>query len=57
MCDCSKLRFSQYNGHAEQEEKDKQFNSLTEAAGELMSLGFEDIYSDSRDTIACNLNR
>lgn len=38
-------------------EKDKQFNLLTEAAGELMSLGYEDIYQDSKDKIAANLHK
>ncbi|KAL3162260.1 hypothetical protein ABBQ32_009957 [Trebouxia sp. C0010 RCD-2024] len=42
--------------HAEQAARDKQFNSLTDAAGELMSLGFEDIYSDSKADIASNLH-
>lgn len=43
--------------YAELAQKDKQFNSLTDTAGELMSLGFEDIYTDSRDAIAANLLR
>jgi len=42
---------------AERAEKDKQFNLLTEAAGELMSLGYEDIYQDSKDKIAANLHK
>ena len=42
---------------AERQEKDKQFNLLTEAAGELMSLGFEDIYQESKSDIAANLNK
>lgn len=41
----------------ERQEKDKQFNLLTEAAGELMSLGFEDIYQESKSDIAANLNK
>ncbi|DBB00924.1 TPA: hypothetical protein ACH3X1_000840 [Trebouxia sp. C0004] len=41
----------------ERAEKDKQFNLLTEAAGELMSLGYEDIYQDSKDRIAANLHK
>lgn len=41
----------------ERAEKDKQFNLLTEAAGELMSLGYEDIYQDSKDKIAANLHK
>jgi len=41
----------------ERAEKDKQFNLLTEAAGELMSLGYEDIYQDNKDKIAANLHK
>ncbi|DBA77684.1 TPA: hypothetical protein ACH3X2_008386 [Trebouxia sp. C0005] len=37
-------------------EKDKQFNLLTEAAAELISLGYEDIYQDNKDKIAANLH-
>ena len=50
---------SQLSSHssAEREEKDKQFNLLTEAAGELMSLGFEDIYQESKSDIAANLHK
>jgi len=43
--------------YAERAEKDKQFNLLTEAAGELMSLGYEDIYQDNKDKIAANLHK
>ena len=36
-------------------ENKRQFETLTEAAGELLDLGFEDIYQDSRETIAASL--
>ena len=36
-------------------EKKRQFEWLTEAAGELLDLGFEDIYQDSREAIAATL--
>ncbi len=40
----------------EQEAENKrQFERLTEAAGELLDLGFEDIYQDSREAIAATL--
>ena len=42
---------------AERAEHDKQFNLLTEAAGELMSLGFEDIYQDNKEDIAANMQK
>ena len=42
----------------EQEAENKRlFNELTEAAGELLDLGFEDIYQDTRESLAASLGR
>ncbi len=35
----------------EEERKKRAFNQVTEAASELMELGYEDIYTDTRETI------
>ena len=35
----------------EEEIKRRAFNQVTEAAGELMELGYEDIYTDTREAI------
>ncbi|KAK9828948.1 hypothetical protein WJX72_002974 [[Myrmecia] bisecta] len=39
-----------------EEEKLRLFNTLTEAANELMTLGFEDIYTDTREKVAATLD-
>ena len=38
-------------------QKKQQFDQLTEAASELLDLGFEDIYQDNREAIAATLGR
>lgn len=43
------------NVAADQAEKERLFGQLTDAAGELMNLGFEDIYQDSKAKIADTL--
>ena len=40
---------------ADQAEKENLFSQLTEAAGELMNLGFEDIYQDTKAKIEATL--
>lgn len=54
---CGRALWQQLQWCADRVEKDKQFNALTEAAGELMSLGFEDIYQDTKSTIAAGLHK
>lgn len=42
----------------EQEAENRRlFNELTEAAGELLDLGFEDVYQDTRESLAASLGR
>ena len=53
VCMCtSQLRYVD----AVQAEKENKFSQLTDAAGELMNLGFEDIYQDTKQKIADGLD-
>lgn len=40
----------------EEAEKKRAFDRLTEAASELLDLGFEDIYQETRETLAVSLD-
>lgn len=41
----------------EEERKKRAFNQVTEAASELMELGYEDIYTDTREAISAASTR
>ena len=41
----------------EDERKKRAFNQVTEAASELMELGYEDIYTDTREAIQASSTR
>lgn len=44
-------------GLEDETERKRLFERLTEAASELMDLGFEDIYQDTRESIAASMGR
>ena len=55
LADYQKVQRTEVHDATDQAEKERLFGQLTDAAGELMNLGFEDIYQDSKAKIADTL--